>query len=308
MDFMQLTLQTLRVRHSSTLRELKVTTPLPKLNHLEIIDCPEIRNLELRTRNLVCITYRGPHTSLCFKELPSLTRANLDHNFLTIDAGQFPCYFSRLKSLVLDLNKFSLKMFDQSEIPELPLLEYLEHVNVSPWGYHLKGYIGWCTMLLRACPKLHRFVLKIKEGLAFSDFSDKKASETPGREVKYVHNLVKVVEITGYNNLSNYIELVRQVLYKFPSVEKVIVDPLFRKRKSYKQSENGILIGAELRDLLPVGTELVVFKALVWPSCCLSPDLIGTTMTLQDPYLDNETYLNENKGIITELARIIERD
>ncbi|GMY15086.1 F-box/FBD/LRR-repeat protein At4g26340-like [Fagus crenata] len=152
-------LEVLCISNSSSLMGLNVCGPSLKLKYLEIHKCLNINILEISAEKLVSFTYVGEKIDIYFKKVPRLVEVEVGGRYGRLFFQKldllFPSYYlAKLEVLKLDPYTLNQPKFPQN-FPQLRDLKCLELAVAAPLD--LLPY----TPLIRACPLLHKFTLKV---------------------------------------------------------------------------------------------------------------------------------------------------
>ncbi|KAL6514031.1 hypothetical protein OROHE_019487 [Orobanche hederae] len=152
-------LECLVVHKSNELMSLEVSGQSLKLRHLEIHFCHALQFLKVSdTINLVSLVIQKVG-ELQIHNVPMLVEVSVScygsyEDFSTFSSPFFSC-FSQLEVLMLNVCTLMMEEMESQVFPELTNLKQL---GLEIWKDN-KSIMG-ITLLMRACPILHKFVLK----------------------------------------------------------------------------------------------------------------------------------------------------
>ncbi|KAG8380809.1 hypothetical protein BUALT_Bualt06G0055100 [Buddleja alternifolia] len=210
-------LQYLSIHGSGDLVNVKVSGSSLMLKYLEIVFCLGIETIEISNVNLVSFSYLGPAINLIISNVPMLDEISIGEGYSGLENnvfGQLSCCLYQLEILTLDIYRpeENIKIY---VFPVLPNLKQLI-LKVGAWD---DDSLLEFTSLIKACPKLNRFVLQLIW------MSPSKRRRKIRGSSKCAHEFLKLVEIFGYYGRTSEAELVMYFIENAVALEKIIIDP-----------------------------------------------------------------------------------
>eukprot|EP00257_Ricinus_communis_P013617 XP_015571091.1 putative F-box/LRR-repeat protein At5g38386 [Ricinus communis] len=254
-------LEVLSIVNSTSLVSLKVSGSSLKLKYLEMVCCNNLKYLEITAASLVSFKYYGPLIGLPFKSVPNLVDASFGGPFcqLTIEnLYQFSLYILQLETLRFDVGSAYL----MREFPtNFPILSNVKHLEVTTAVSAVAHCLFPCLSLLKGCPLLHRFTLKISCESTLVCRASQKVPED------HSHPCLKVVEVLGFQGNAAEVELVLYFLRNAAVLKNLIISPCapcylrspsqlkFKETELYQSAkQHAVELGARV----PPGVDFVV--------------------------------------------------
>ncbi|XP_051124167.1 F-box protein At5g03100-like [Andrographis paniculata] len=224
-------LESLTICGSRFTKNLNLVDQLPKLKHLEIACCYNMRRVGISVESLVSFTYNGPIIDFSFKKVPNLSEITLAGKFcqsFLLDANKHVSYSLQLERLKLDLPFKLVEMplrdaayYDSPYLPQYSNLKYLEVTAMSIVGRSLLFF----TKLVEACPLLRKFRIEVKYTLCPKLEPAVLLPETSASDAPiFQHENLKLVELAGYLGCPSDEEFLTHLLKIAPSLEMVTID------------------------------------------------------------------------------------
>nr|XP_011470491.1 PREDICTED: F-box/LRR-repeat protein At3g58900-like [Fragaria vesca subsp. vesca] len=199
---------------------VRVVGPSISLKYLAILDCPNLKSIEICNPNIASFVYMGACIDLLINNVPLLIEVHISEralhyvDFTTVAFNRLSFCLSHLE--ILKLNISGVVYNPNYDFPVLENLKQLE-LNVETnyqWAlYHLYSF-------MKACPHIHRLILKLE----FQTYVETIVSKAP----KFSHHSLKVVEIMGYRGYQCAVEHVVYLIENVVALEKIIIDPVRR--------------------------------------------------------------------------------
>lgn len=210
-------LQYLSIHGSGGLKNVKVSGLTLMLKYLEIVFCLGIETIEISNVNLVSFSYLGPGINLIISNVPMLDEISIGEGYSGLENnvfGQLSCCLYQLEVLTLDIYRpeENMKIF---AFPALPNLKQLI-LKVGAWD---DDSLLEFTSLIKACPKLNRFVLQLIW------MSPSKRRRKLRQAAKCAHEYLKLVEIVGYYGRTSDAELAMYFIENAVALQKIVIDP-----------------------------------------------------------------------------------
>ncbi|XP_030960578.1 F-box/FBD/LRR-repeat protein At5g53840-like isoform X2 [Quercus lobata] len=207
-------IEILHVEISRSLMNLKTSCPLPKLKHLKIIYCQNLKHIQIHAINLVSFKYFGCETTrILLGDIPNFVSLSVMDSYVGYSfKNRCPIshYFSQLETLELMILRFF-------RFPKLPKLRNLRLLKLDIHRLFMDG-IPCCTSFLTASPMLQRIVLK------FVGLNDPQMDgEINVWRDTCPHQCLKVVELIGFVGCFADMQLALYLINKATSLEKIIV-------------------------------------------------------------------------------------
>ncbi|XP_048498936.1 uncharacterized protein LOC104906694 [Beta vulgaris subsp. vulgaris] len=160
-------LENLCVVNSAYLTNLRVSSLLQRLKHLEVTYCFHLRIIDISTPNLESFSYCGQAIELHIRHASSLSKVAVgsqDYNAsISYAFDSFLQYSSQLESLSLMMNlKYELNI----QIINPPTLTNLKHLELCVIACCNKTLLGW-TSLIVAVPVMQKLTLKASTPASF---------------------------------------------------------------------------------------------------------------------------------------------
>nr|XP_011458546.1 PREDICTED: putative F-box/FBD/LRR-repeat protein At3g59240 [Fragaria vesca subsp. vesca] len=214
-------LERLTVTDARGLVCIRVAGASISLKYLTVINCPNLKRIEICNANIVSFVYWGVWIELLISNVPLLVDVHLsvraldNVDFTTLAFTRLSCCVSQLE--ILKLNIQGVVYNPNYDFPVLESLKRLE-LNVET-DYHSALY--HLSSFMKACPHIQRLVLKL-------DFRRTYVETTVSKAPKFPHHSLKVVEIMGYRGYQCAVEHVLYLIVNAVALEKIIIDPVRR--------------------------------------------------------------------------------
>lgn len=212
-------LEGLCVEKSSTLVDLRVPGPLPRLKALEIKTCAWLNYLEICAINVKSFAYHGSVIPVIFEKVPHPVDASCGGCYASFVLGnmrqKFPSYVTCLKALELKINGLHHMYWNDQMLPEFPVFENLRKLDLCLWNIEVGSIINCCASLLR-CPMLERLSLKVSTFRFGSDTSLE-------RKEKYLNSHLKVLELGDFEGKAEEAKIALFMVGSLPSLRRVII-------------------------------------------------------------------------------------
>ncbi|CAA0807011.1 Unknown protein, partial [Striga hermonthica] len=208
-------LEELHVEDANCLRSLKASCCPNRLRRLAIIDCLDLRRLEICSPDLISFTLDASEIAVTLKSVSSIVDLTL--------GALWPCklstYLFRISGCLARLDTLTLhtsiiQEIEEMDFPNLPRLKKLsiEVKGVGCWS------IRCFVPLIYAAPMLSEAVFKLKPSVL------KPRSIRRPNIGKRRHDCLKVFEIIGFEGTAVDIELSLYVLESAFSLDKVVIN------------------------------------------------------------------------------------
>ncbi|CAN1256383.1 F-box/FBD/LRR-repeat protein At5g56420 [Linum perenne] len=235
-------LETLILSNVSNLGYVKVVGPASKLKHLEMVSCPDLKEIEICDAPIVSMKrWWCGEVAIKMNKVPHLVELSMSTCLKAADEIPFfSSCLSQLESLKLRLSSLYvhnpleehivLSMF--SKLTKLRELEILCETDL------VKDLI-LLVPLIEALPQLHKLVIRVLRSstteertleeaeASFSNLTD----EVEGRVGLLEH--LKVLEFAGYRNVTTEDEFILLIVKNAAALETVIIDPGYQNEPSY---------------------------------------------------------------------------
>ncbi|KNA05701.1 hypothetical protein SOVF_187890 isoform A [Spinacia oleracea] len=245
-------LEKLCVGNSKYLTNLRVSSSLQRLKHLEVTHCSHLKIIDISTPNLVSFTYYGRAIELHIRHASWLSKVAIgsrEYNAsISYAFDSLLQYSSQLEYLSLMIN---LKCESNIQIINPPALTNVKHIELYFIACCNKSLLGW-TSLIVAAPVLQKLTLKLY------GFDIKHARPIAKHNAcRCPLKCLKTLEIVGFMGRPIDLEFAAFVLENAIALEEVIVDfpPMFRPKPYHKGARECLV---ELKTKLPPGVKLIV--------------------------------------------------
>ncbi|XP_021867568.2 putative F-box protein At3g58860 [Spinacia oleracea] len=250
-------LEELHVERSSCLVEMKVPGPMPQLRCLRIIDCLNLKFIEIHAVNILVFAYHGYNVPVTFGKAPPLVDASLGGyyaSYLVKNMSQFPSYISSVESLQLDLSGYHLSA---GVLPDLPTFENLVDLKLMLQGFGVGSTLDCCASLFKRCPILRRFSLNVSLRNGTERAEDRKRIK---RSTECLHSLINVLELEGFGGSEGRAEVDCSIVSCLPSLEQVILRPSFAMLYDKVEIKEKVAdLSKHLKMIMPLRAELIVY-------------------------------------------------
>ncbi|KAL0004258.1 hypothetical protein SO802_011819 [Lithocarpus litseifolius] len=209
-------IERLRVGCSGSLLNLKTSSPLPKLKHLEILNCNSLNHIQISAINLISFNYSGLRTTkILLGDIPNFVNLSINYRYIRYLVKN-DCTISRYLSQLETLGLTFLYQIPY-RLPKLLELRNLKQLKLDLCPA-IEDNVCICTPLLKAFPVLNRIVLKIFPPHGAME------GELKLKRNKYPHRCLKEVELIGFVGCILDMRLALYLINKAVSLEKMIID------------------------------------------------------------------------------------
>ncbi|CAN6294029.1 unnamed protein product [Urochloa humidicola] len=206
--------------------ELKVDSPLPSLQYLNVAFCG-LTNIEFRAVKLRTFVYSGSAVSINLTEASELKNANISFTGSTI-AGAIPV----LANVLANVQNLSFKVYVHP--PEVPCFienpcrfSHLKHLQLL-LSYSMDLDVDSLSLISFLGTALFIEKLEIHFSSLFGFYLTKGASI---RRFQHKYNYLKDVCITGFQASRGQSEFLVHIVENTPALEVLTIDPLDRLMK-----------------------------------------------------------------------------
>ncbi|OMO75622.1 hypothetical protein COLO4_25985 [Corchorus olitorius] len=256
-------LECLCVGGSTSLIHLRVVGPSLCLKYLQVIQCPDLKSLQLDAPNLLSLKYIGPEITIPFINIPNLVELGIGGNYLPCFARNLPMLspsnFSQLRKLALSTTSSSSITRDDIERSEHPILSQLKQLELNVIAFDDDDFLHYCP-LIEACTSLNTLALQ----LTISNCKDTTTREVRRRN-KCLHPSLRVVQVTGFVGQTADTELCIYLIENAIMLDKIIIDPCHLAYRGTPHEEDFIEMvkqgrecAEQLRSKYSLGDKLVI--------------------------------------------------
>ncbi|CAN1173540.1 F-box/FBD/LRR-repeat protein At5g56420, partial [Linum perenne] len=235
-------LETLILCNVSNLGCVKVVGPASRLKHLEMVSCPDLKEIEIRDVPIVSMKrWWCGEVAVKMDKVPHLVELSMSTCLkVTGEIPFFSSCLSQLESLKLRLSSLYVhnpleERIVLSMVSKLTKLRELE-ILCEP---DLVKDLLLLVPLIEALPQLHKLVIRVLRGstLAERKFKEEATSSSNSKEevkgrVGVLEHL-KVLEYAGYRIGTTEDKFISHIAKNAAALETVIIDPGYQNEPSH---------------------------------------------------------------------------
>lgn len=239
-------LESLVVKYSRSIKNLKVVGSSLNLKHLALSCCDYMESLVLCAPKLVSFDYYGGEIMLYIGKLPHLVDLRIDGDCgqqVTYNLIHFSPQLAQLHTIELNM---SFTFIEQ--LPRVPELTNLKHLNLNVFLMKEISLFHFVS-LIEAAPSLERFTLKLTRYNTTIQGEPRRVSTRP-------HHGLKFIEIFGFvGGVADY-ELASYLLRNAVNLKRVSLQKEINNysNKIAAHTRRRVL---SLKKMLPRGAELI---------------------------------------------------
>ncbi|GER52321.1 F-box family-6 [Striga asiatica] len=245
-------LRLLRLEDSESLARLRISSPVPNLKILEIMECP-LEYIEISSAtSLLSFSYSGQRPKGTITNVPNLVEASIGGDcaeFVVDNSCHFSGFLSGMETLELDLEFKRFKSF-----PELPSMKNLKRLELHLCGYFVESLL-FCADILETSCLLQRLTLKVSWPSHYEVYKRERVEEM---EAEPEHEHLKVIEFVGFQGGVVEVELLLCLMDRAVSLKSLIIHPSFNLCYTRIHCDKATAVAKQLKTRLPPGAELVI--------------------------------------------------